>query len=78
MSLPEVLAGSACALFITGSPIAGSVFLSLSVIAGLLRYSVEMLEIKAKQEQFERLFQEVSNFVSYVEEFCHIPAATSW
>ena len=28
-----------------------------------------MLEIKAKQEQFERLFQEVSNFVSYVEEF---------
>lgn len=69
VSLPEVLAGCSCALFITGSPITGSVFLSLSAVTGMMRYAVEMQEIKAKQEQFERVFQAVNGVVNYVEEF---------
>lgn len=69
VSLPEVMAGSSCALFITGSPVAGSVFLSLAVIMGIMRYGVELQESKARQEKFERMFQAVAGFGDYLGEF---------
>lgn len=69
VSLPEVMAGGACALFIAGSPVAGSVFLSLAVIMGIIRYGVELQEIKARQEKFERVFQAIAGFGGYLEEF---------
>ena len=78
VSLPEVMAGGACALFITGSPVAGSVFLSLAVIMGIMRYGVELQEIKARQEKFERVFQAFSTVGSYLEElFRNIVFVTS-
>lgn len=69
VSLPEVMAGGACALFITGSPVTGTVFLSLAVIMGIMRYGVELQEIKVRQEKFERVFQAITGFSGYLEEF---------
>jgi hypothetical protein len=69
VSLPEVLAGSACALFIAGSPITGSVFLILSMIMGIMRAGAQMQEIKSRQENFARITQMISGVGSFVDEF---------
>ena len=69
ISLPEVLAGSACALFITGSPVTGTVFLFLSIIMGMIRAGVQLQEIKSQQENFGRLTQVISGIGSFIDEF---------
>lgn len=69
ISLPEILAVGSCVLFVTGSHIAGSVFLSLSILMGLMRLSSDMQEIKARQENFERVAQMIAGLGSYLGEF---------
>lgn len=69
ISLPEILACGACALFITGAPIAGSVFLFLSVVMGILRLSLKMQEMKQHQENFALIVQLVSGIGSYLDGF---------
>lgn len=69
ISLPEVLAVGACALFIAGSPIAGTVFLTLSMIMGITRAGVRAQEIKNRQENFARIAQMISGVGSFVDEF---------
>lgn len=69
VSLPEILACGACALFITGAPIAGSTFLFLSVMMGILRLSLKMQEMKQRQENFALITQLVSGIGSYLDGF---------
>lgn len=69
ISLPEILAVGSCILFVTGSHIAGSVFLSLSILMGLMRLSSDMQEIKARQENFERMAQMIAGLGNYLGEF---------
>jgi hypothetical protein len=69
ISLPEILACGACALFIVGAPITGSVFLFLSVAMGILRLSLKMQEMKQHQENFAVIIQLVSGVGNYLDGF---------
>lgn len=69
ISLPEILAVCACILFVSGEYLVGSIFLSLSVIAGVTRAAVKLQESKTQQENFERALKMISHIGSYVEEF---------
>lgn len=69
ISLPEILACGSCALFITGSPITGTVFLFLCMVMGIARAGVKMQEIKSRQENFNRIAQMISSIGSFVDEF---------
>lgn len=69
ISLPEVLAVGATALFISGEYLVGGIFLSLSIVAGIMRAGVQLQEMKMQQEKFEQVTQMISRVGSYVDEF---------
>lgn len=69
ISLPEVLAGGSCVLFVTGSPVTGAVFLALSMIMGITRAGVRLQEAKSRQENFARIAQMISGVGSFIDEF---------
>lgn len=58
-SIQEVLAASSCALFISGQPVVGSIFLGLGVLGAIMRIALEM---QSKQEAAKAVESGATNF----------------